>query len=104
LTHRRVPDYGLTIRIIKCRDERDDGRFWHQLHPRHGPGVVGHTPDKATLIEADRVVTYAQLDDRSNRIAPKEIHLMDTLPHTASGKVQKAALRQQLRASPQQRA
>jgi acyl-CoA synthetase (AMP-forming)/AMP-acid ligase II len=27
---------------------------------------------------------------------PKEIHLMDTLPHTASGKVQKAALRQQL--------
>jgi acyl-CoA synthetase (AMP-forming)/AMP-acid ligase II len=27
---------------------------------------------------------------------PKEIHLMDTLPHTASGKAQKAALRQQL--------
>jgi acyl-CoA synthetase (AMP-forming)/AMP-acid ligase II len=27
---------------------------------------------------------------------PKEIHLMDALPHTASGKVQKAALRQQL--------
>jgi acyl-CoA synthetase (AMP-forming)/AMP-acid ligase II len=27
---------------------------------------------------------------------PKEIYLMDTLPHTASGKVQKAALRQQL--------
>jgi acyl-CoA synthetase (AMP-forming)/AMP-acid ligase II len=27
---------------------------------------------------------------------PKEIHLMDTLPQTASGKVQKAALRQQL--------
>jgi acyl-CoA synthetase (AMP-forming)/AMP-acid ligase II len=27
---------------------------------------------------------------------PKEIHPMDTLPHTASGKVQKAALRQQL--------
>jgi acyl-CoA synthetase (AMP-forming)/AMP-acid ligase II len=28
---------------------------------------------------------------------PKEIHLTDTLPQTASGKVQKAALRQQLR-------
>jgi long-chain acyl-CoA synthetase len=27
---------------------------------------------------------------------PKEIHLMDALPQTASGKVQKAALRQQL--------
>ena len=27
------------------------------------------TPDKAALIEADRVVTYAQLDHRSNRIA-----------------------------------
>jgi fatty-acyl-CoA synthase len=27
---------------------------------------------------------------------PKEIHPMDTLPHTASGKAQKAALRQQL--------
>ncbi len=29
----------------------------------------GKTPDKAALIDADRVVTYAQLDDRSNRIA-----------------------------------
>jgi len=28
---------------------------------------------------------------------PKEIHLTDALPQTASGKVQKAALRQQLR-------
>jgi acyl-CoA synthetase (AMP-forming)/AMP-acid ligase II len=28
---------------------------------------------------------------------PKEIHLADALPQTASGKVQKAALRQQLR-------
>jgi acyl-CoA synthetase (AMP-forming)/AMP-acid ligase II len=27
---------------------------------------------------------------------PKEIHLMDALPQTATGKVQKAALRQQL--------
>jgi fatty-acyl-CoA synthase len=27
---------------------------------------------------------------------PKEIHLVDALPQTASGKVQKAALRQQL--------
>ena len=31
---------------------------------------------------------------------PKEIHLMDALPHTARGKVQKAALRQQLRGTP----
>ena len=29
----------------------------------------GKTPDKAALIDTDRVVTYAQLDDRSNRIA-----------------------------------
>jgi acyl-CoA synthetase (AMP-forming)/AMP-acid ligase II len=29
----------------------------------------GKTPDKAALIDADRVVTYAQLNDRSNRIA-----------------------------------
>jgi acyl-CoA synthetase (AMP-forming)/AMP-acid ligase II len=27
------------------------------------------TPDKAALVDTDRVVTYAQLDDRSNRIA-----------------------------------
>jgi acyl-CoA synthetase (AMP-forming)/AMP-acid ligase II len=30
---------------------------------------AGKTPDKAALIDADRVVTYAQLNDRSNRIA-----------------------------------
>jgi fatty-acyl-CoA synthase len=29
----------------------------------------GKTPDKAALIDPDRVVTYAQLNDRSNRIA-----------------------------------
>ena len=29
----------------------------------------GKTPDKTALIDADRVVTYAQLDDRANRIA-----------------------------------
>jgi len=33
-------------------------RFWSRT-----------TPDKAALITTDRVVTYAQLDDRSNRIA-----------------------------------
>src|ERR1700687_4186479 len=96
----------------------DMARFWSAKNP-----------DKAALIDTDRVVTYAQLDDRSNRIAntltaagirpgshvgylgknspvykvPKEIHLTDALPRTASGKVQKAALRQQLQASPQQR-
>ncbi len=30
---------------------------------------AGKTPDKAALIDANRVVTYAQLDERSNRIA-----------------------------------
>jgi acyl-CoA synthetase (AMP-forming)/AMP-acid ligase II len=30
---------------------------------------AGKTPDKAALIDTDRVVTYAQLDDRSNCIA-----------------------------------
>jgi acyl-CoA synthetase (AMP-forming)/AMP-acid ligase II len=82
----------------------------------------GTTPDKAALIDAERVVTYAQLNDRSNRIAntlaadvsdllshcrgliagykvPKETHVMDALPQTASGKVQKAVLRQQLQGS-----
>jgi acyl-CoA synthetase (AMP-forming)/AMP-acid ligase II len=29
----------------------------------------GKTPDKAALIDGGRVVTYAQLNDRSNRIA-----------------------------------
>jgi acyl-CoA synthetase (AMP-forming)/AMP-acid ligase II len=32
---------------------------------------------------------------------PKEIHLMDALPHTASGKVQKGLLRQHLRGTQQ---
>jgi acyl-CoA synthetase (AMP-forming)/AMP-acid ligase II len=30
---------------------------------------AGKTPEKAALIDTDRVVTYVQLDDRSNRIA-----------------------------------
>jgi acyl-CoA synthetase (AMP-forming)/AMP-acid ligase II len=36
----------------------DMARFWSRK-----------TPDKAALITTDRVVTYAHLDDRSNRIA-----------------------------------
>jgi acyl-CoA synthetase (AMP-forming)/AMP-acid ligase II len=39
-------------------DIPDMARFWSRT-----------TPDKAALITTDRVVTYAQLDDRSNRIA-----------------------------------
>jgi acyl-CoA synthetase (AMP-forming)/AMP-acid ligase II len=90
------------------------------------------TPDKAALIDAERIITYAQLNERSNcspirwpppvhgwartsaiwartprrssRSGPAStggicayVHLTDALPHTASGKVLKAALRQRLR-------
>ncbi len=54
----------------------------------------GKTPNKAALIDGGRVVTYAQLNDRSNRIANTLIAA--GIRPTASGKVQKAALRQQL--------
>jgi non-ribosomal peptide synthetase component F len=47
----------LTVRSgIRCLP--DMARVWS-----------GKTPDKAALIDGGRVVTYAQLNDRSNRIA-----------------------------------
>jgi acyl-CoA synthetase (AMP-forming)/AMP-acid ligase II len=50
----------------------------------------GKTPNKAALIDGGRGLIAGYK-------VPKEIHLTDALPQTASGKVQKAALRQQLR-------
>jgi acyl-CoA synthetase (AMP-forming)/AMP-acid ligase II len=70
--------------------------------------VVGAPDEKWGERVVDFVVTYPDKPvDVSDLVlhchdliagykVPKEIHLVDTLPHTASGKLQKAALRQQL--------
>ncbi|HWF70510.1 MAG TPA: hypothetical protein VG187_13250 [Mycobacterium sp.] len=64
----------------------------------------GKTPNKAALIDggADMPVDVSDLVSHCRGLiagykVPKEIHLTDALPQTASGRVQKAALRQQLR-------
>jgi acyl-CoA synthetase (AMP-forming)/AMP-acid ligase II len=50
-------------------------------------------PDRS--VEVSDLVSYCRELIAGYKV-PKEIHLMDALPQTASGKVQKAALRQQL--------
>ena len=48
------------------------------------------TPDKAALIDGDRVVTYAELDDLSNRIA-------NTLIAAGTARLARRLSRQELR-------
>ena len=71
--------------------------------PKWGERVVAFVvryPD--TPVDVSDLVSHCR-DLIAGYKVPKEIHLMESLPQTASGKVQKAALRQQLQASPQQR-
>jgi fatty-acyl-CoA synthase len=70
--------------------------------PRHWAAA---TPGNLAVRDADRVLTYASLNERSDRVAaaiagykvPKQIYFTDSLPMTSSGKIRKAMLRQQHR-------
>jgi len=78
-------------------------------HPSVESAVVVGAPDEKwgervvafVVTYPDKLVDVSDLASHCRDLiagykVPKEIHLLDTLPHTASGKVQKAALRQQL--------
>jgi acyl-CoA synthetase (AMP-forming)/AMP-acid ligase II len=72
--------------------------------PKWGERVVAFVvlyPD--TPVEVADLVSHCRGLIAGYKV-PKEIHLTDALPQTASGKVQKAALRQQLQGTPQQQA
>jgi acyl-CoA synthetase (AMP-forming)/AMP-acid ligase II len=72
--------------------------------PKWGERVVAFVvpyPDKPA--EVSDLVSHCRGLIAGYKV-PKEIHLMDALPQTASGKVQKTTLRQRLQVSPQQHA
>ena len=72
--------------------------------PKWGERVVAFVvlyPD--TPVEVADLVSHCRGLIAGYKV-PKEIHLTDALPQTASGRVQKAALRQQLQGTPQQQA
>ena len=52
------------------RLERDDGRFpARSLPPRAVPRQARRTPDRPAIVDGDDVLSYAELDRRSDRIA-----------------------------------
>ena len=126
LTSRRRLDYGLTIETFDVRKSDDgrlkdmivsggENIYSAEIeralaaHPSVESVAVVGAPDekwgeRVVAFVVPRPDTSVDVSDLASHCrgliagykVPKEIHLMDTLPHTASGKVQKAALRQQL--------